>query len=178
MTIAVHRDPVERAAAAAQGQVISNFSGNIDGTEPQSFEVDNASCTVIEPLNHFYETFPVSVTASGAYDYTDLSISFDLDMQLTVYTDSYDPGDILTNCVTRFDDSGTVTLNAGTQYVFVVQPLFDATANTGDWEFELDGPGEVLRGTQAEAVPALPLPGLFALIGLLGLGVARALRRR
>lgn len=134
-------------SGAATAQVTSTFTGNIDGTEPQAFEVDDSTCTVIESLDHFYETFPAFVTETGNYAYSDQSISFDLDMQLTIYTPTYDPSNVLTNCVTRFDDSGTVALEAGVQYVFVVQPLFDSSFNTGDWEFDLNGPGQVIEGT-------------------------------
>jgi hypothetical protein len=139
--------------APAQAQVVSNFTGNIDGTEPQAYEVDDSTCTIIEPLFHYYETYEMYVTVSGAYDYTDLSIFYDLDMQLTIYTDSYDPSSVLTNCVTRFDDSGTVTLMEGQQYIFVVQSLFHDSFNTGDWEFEMDGPGQVIMGTVPTGEP-------------------------
>lgn len=166
-------------SGAANAQVTSTFTGNIDGTEPQAFEVDDSTCTVIEPLNHFYETFPAYVTQTGNYDYTDQSILFDLDMQLTIYTPTYDPNDILTNCVTRFDDSGTVTLQAGVQYVFVVQPLFDASFNTGDWEFDMTGPGEVIEGSAPPtAVPALSFWALLLLtMTILGGSMVVLMRR-
>lgn len=137
--------PTDRRVATAS-KAISTFTGNIDGTEPTSFEVDDSSCTIIEELEHYYETFDAIVTVTGDYDYTDVSITYDLDMQLTIYEDSYDPENVLDNCVTRMDDSGTVTLSAETQYVFVVQPLFDSSFNTGDWEFTMDGPGDVNEG--------------------------------
>jgi hypothetical protein len=147
--------------APTQAQVTSTFTGNIDGTEPESYEVDDSTCTIIETLFHYYETYEMYVTVSGAYDYTDLSIFYDLDMQLTVYTDSYDPSSVLTNCVTRYDDSGTFNLMAGQQYIFVVQSLFHDSFNTGDWEFEMVGPGSVIMGTvpveePVEAGPLMP----------------------
>ena len=147
-------------SGAANAQVTSTFTGNIDGTEPESFEVDNASCTVIEELLHHYETFPGFVTVTGDYDYVDQSIFFALDMQLTIYTPTYDPNSVLTNCVTRFDDTGTVSLEAGVQYVFVVQPLFDSLFDTGDWEFDMTGPGEVIEGTATPIAPPTPVPAL------------------
>lgn len=149
----------------AMAQTTSTFTGNIDGTEPESFEVDNSSCTVVEPLLHYYEQFPVTVSQSGEYTYEDQSIFFALDMQMTVYENSYDPSDVLINCVTRMDDLGTVDLTVGQQYVLVVQPLFDvgsSGSNTGDWEFDLTGPGEVVEGTIAPIEPATPVPTLSA----------------
>jgi hypothetical protein len=169
-------------SGAANAQVVSTFTGNIDGTEPEAYEVDDSTCTVIEPLFHYYETFEASVTETGDYDYTDQSIFFDLDMQLTIYTPTYDPTSVLTNCVTRFDDSGTVRLEAGVQYVFVVQPLLDDSFNTGDWEFDMTGPGTVQRGTAVPETPALPVPTLslwallllcMTMLGVSGLVLAR-----
>jgi len=172
------------ASASVQAQVTTTFSGNIDGSEPLSFEVDNSSCTVVEPLDHFYETFPAFVTSSGTYTYSDLSILFDLDMQLTIYTNSYDPTSVLTNCVTRMDDSGTVTLQAGQQYIFVVQNLFDGSPSdpfaTGDWEFTMTGPGPITQGSapSAVSVPAVSIWSLAVLILLsLSLGSWVLLRR-
>jgi len=171
-------------SGAANAQVTSTFTGNIDGTEPESFEVDNASCTVIEELLHHYETFPGFVTVTGDYDYVDQSIFFALDMQLTIYTPTYDPNSVLTNCVTRFDDTGTVSLEAGVQYVFVVQPLFDGLFDTGDWEFDMTGPGEVIEGsgapppTPAISVPVLSFWGLMLLVmALLGASMVALMRR-
>jgi len=143
-------------SSLAQAQVVSNFSGNIDGSEPESYEVDDETCTVIEPAFHHYETFAAYVTTTGSYDYSDLSITYDLDMQLTIYNGPYNPSSVLDNCVTRFDDSGTVDLTAGQNYVFVVQPLFDGSLDTGVWEFEMSGPGQVIQGiAEARSVPTL-----------------------
>jgi hypothetical protein len=120
----------------------STFTGVITGSEPTAYEVDDSACTAIEIIYHTYQTFTYTVTATGSYTYIDLSIAYAVDMQLTIYQSNYDPNNVLTNCVVKMDDGGSVNLTAGVTYVFVVQPLFNG--DTGVWEYSMTGPGDVI----------------------------------
>lgn len=79
-----------------------------------------------------------TVSNTGTYYYNDLSIVFDLDMCLHIYQGSFNPDSPATNLVTTLDDVGTVDLDAGQNYVFVIQP-FDA-AEAGEYFFALSPP--------------------------------------
>lgn len=164
-----------------QAQVISNFTGAIDGTEPTSPQLSSDCESISDQTGHFYETFEAFVTETGTYSYTDISIDNDLDMQLSIYTPSYDPNNALSNCVIRMDDDGSVNLTMGTPYVFVVQPLTDT--NIGDWEFEMDGPGNVQQGAlpvepvEPVGIPTLSTWAMLLLSILLMGGGMKAVRR-
>ena len=153
-------------AVPATAQVVSNFTGVIDGTEPT---FTSPFCSNAPNL---YEVLgPLTPSVTGLYQYTDLSISYALDMQIDVYEGNFDPLNPAANYVTgRDDDEASIALTAGTEYYFVVSPLC-GTAGTGIWEFELDGPGSVDAPLVAVNVPTLgpiSVAIMAVLLGILG----------
>ena len=160
-------------AVPATAQVVSNFTGDIDGTEP----------TFISPYcsnspNHYDLLGPLTPSATGSYNYLDLSIYYALDMQIDVYVGSFDPLNPLTNYFGGWDDGGTLALVAGTEYYFVVSPLCGVTG-FGVWEFELVGPGSVAAPLIAVDVPTLGPISVAVMAVLLGIfGTAMLWGRR
>ena len=80
--------------------------------------------------SQYHESGPVQVATSGTYTYLDISIYYDIDMCLQVYTAPFNPGAPEANRVTIMssdedfmDDEETVELVAGQDYYFVAQPL-------------------------------------------------------
>lgn len=81
---------------------------------------------------------PTQVSRSGIYYFSDLSINFNLDMCLQIYQGSFDPANPEANRIAVLDDIGNVTLEAGVNYEFVVQPLQDDIA--GEYFYALAPP--------------------------------------
>lgn len=72
----------------------------------------------------YVESGPMQVSATGTYYYTDILIEQDVDVCLQVYTAPFDPANPQDNRVGVYlDDFGTVELETGKDYYFVVQPL-------------------------------------------------------
>lgn len=92
--------------------------------------------------SQYQQTGPVRVATSGTYYYSDVSIGFDIDTCLQIYTAPFDPANPDSNRVlwdnekygvasTVGDDFGRINLQAGTDYYFVAQPL----TNSANGEF-------------------------------------------
>jgi hypothetical protein len=159
-------------AAPATAQVTTNFLGVIDGTEPTFV---SPYCSM-EP-NNYQVVGPLTPSISGSYGYEDLSIYYALDMQIDVYTGSFDPGNPSVNFYGGWDDLGIVPLTTGTDYYFVVSPLC-GVMGTGTWEFELNGPGSVEAALLANIPTLGPLSMaiLVILLGILGTALLRGYR--
>lgn len=119
----------------------TSFQGVLDGSEGNSTTGQHCFGTDVYDL-----VGPVTVDASGSYEYEDYSIFYDLDMMIAVYENSFDPANPTTNLVGSADDFALFNLNAGTNYYIVVQDLC-ASGDRGYWGFILTGPGAVLGGT-------------------------------
>lgn len=82
---------------------------------------------------------PMQVSRDGSYYYTDISIEFDIDMCLQVYSAPFDPANPDANRIgNALDDFGVVELTAGRDYYFVVQPL--ASTDAGEFFYVLAPP--------------------------------------
>lgn len=90
---------------------------------------------------YYQESGPVQVATSGSYYYTDVSIEFDVDMCLQVFTAPFDPANPEANRVgSDLDDFGVVELEAGRDYYFLVQPLATSTTLEGEYFYVLAPP--------------------------------------
>ena len=149
-------------AGPATAQVTTTFNGVLSGAEPT---FDSPYCG---DANTYNVVGPVTPTVSGNYDYVDLSIFITLDMQIDVYTGSFDPANPTANYFGGYDDFGTLGLTAGTHYYFVVSPLC-AHRPDGAWEFSLTGPGDVEAALIAVEVPTLGPISVAVMAILLGI---------
>ena len=115
-------------------------------------DISNSDPTADLPCSNsnYLATENVTVMETGTYYYTDLSITFDLDMCLHVYQGSFDAASPQTNLIASLDDVGSVELQSGTNYTLVVQP-FDA-GDTGEFFYALAPPAPSgSRPTRPEA---------------------------
>lgn len=87
----------------------------------------------------YQEVGPVQVARAGTYYYADISINYAVDMCLQVYSAPFNPASPSANRVgVEMDDFGVVELEAGEDYYFVAQPLFDS--QDGEFFFVLAPP--------------------------------------
>ena len=144
-------------AAPASAQFSNRIQGTLDGTEP----------TFASPFcgaaNNYTVVGPLTPSATADFYYRDLSISYDLDMQIDVYTGTFDPLNPLTNYFGGVDDWGTLNLTAGTDYLFVVSRL--CGTGVGVWDFVLAGSEDLVgsgdptwNGTLTGAEPTFDSP--------------------
>jgi len=114
------------------------MEGRFGSTDP----VVETACGV----SQYHQSGPVQVSTTGTYYYADISFwTNDIDLCLQVFTAPFDPSNPTANRVGTsdpggafLDDVGTVELEAGRDYWFVVQPL-DIEAY-GDYFFLLAPP--------------------------------------
>jgi hypothetical protein len=144
-------------AAPASAQYSNRIQGTLDGTEPT---FDSPFCG---DANNYTVVGPLTPSASGPFYYRDLSISYDVDMQIDVYTGSFDPLNPLTNYFGGYDDWATLNLTAGTSYLFVVSRL--CGTGSGVWDFVLAGSEDLVgsgdmtwMGTITGAEPTFASP--------------------
>lgn len=129
----------------------STFTGTLTESNPvyPVGRPDNSSCnSVIDDLlpdKYVYQLLYVSATETGTYNYRDIGY-LDLstfDIEVAVFDGPFDPNNPLNNCITSMDDIATVDLEAGKQYILAVTSYDVPT--TGDYEFSLTGPGDVVE---------------------------------
>ena len=112
------------------------------------FASTDPTSTTVCSSGQYHATGPMSVSRTGTYQYTDVSYyaSF-FDVCVLVYEGAFDPARPDLNRVPAqdfwsgndfLDDDGSVYLEAGKQYTFVVQPLGGAAV--GDYFFVLAPP--------------------------------------
>jgi hypothetical protein len=91
-----------------------------EGTIAQNDPTANSDCGD----SQYQEFGPIQVSRSGTYYYTDISINYEVDMCLQIYSAPFNPNATNANRVgSPMDDFGTIELQAGQNYYFVVQPL-------------------------------------------------------
>jgi hypothetical protein len=129
---------VPDADAATPSRWVLTF----DGTEPT---FDSPYCGDANG----YQVVTVTPPSSGEYHYVDLSISYDIDMQIDVYENSFDPLNPATNYVDGLDDRGPLTLTSGTTYFIVVSGLCDGSV-VGTADFAITGPADLLGTDSVE----------------------------
>lgn len=133
------------SSASTQAQNLFTISGNIN-TQSPSFNRPAADCNTLSGNTTRYDLAVFSVDTSGIYNVISTQSGFD--GFIHVYTDDFDRGNPLRNCVTGNDDSGstsqsqlTVTLQADVIY-FLVTSGFDSAQN-GSFNNTIQGVGNV-----------------------------------
>lgn len=138
----------ERVWINREGAWAMTFSGPGDVSSVATAEVPEftgGNFTAGEPTastecgnSQYQETGPVRVSSEGTYSFLDVSINYDVDMCLQIYSAPFDPDSPEANRVGLLDDDGSVDLETGQDYYFVVQP-FDTPAN-GEYFYVLAPP--------------------------------------
>jgi hypothetical protein len=131
----------------------SVLSGIFDGSE-SSVATLPGNCDSGGKLA-YQEIRPVRVSASGTYTVVDALQTFGVDVIAEIYEGSFNPGSPLNNLLTPdgIDVADDVTLNAGTNYVLVVQRWCEQLRE-GAWSVTFSGPGEVTSDSVV-SVPAM-----------------------
>jgi hypothetical protein len=131
----------------------SVLSGIFDGSE-SSVATLPGNCDSGGELA-YQEIRPVRVSASGTYTVVDALQTFGVDVIAVIYEGSFNPGSPLNNLLTPdgIDVADDVTLNAGTNYVLVVQRWCEQLRE-GAWSVTFSGPGEVTSDSVV-SVPAM-----------------------
>jgi hypothetical protein len=131
----------------------SVLSGIFDGSE-SSVATLPGNCDSGGELA-YQEIRPVRVSASGTYTVVDALQTFGVDVIAEIYEGSFNPGSPLNNLLTPdgIDVADDVTLNAGTNYVLVVQRWCEQLRE-GAWSVTFSGPGEVTSDSVV-SVPAM-----------------------
>jgi len=115
-------------------------SGSFDGTEPILPEELYCGNT------WYQETGPIRVPKSGDYVYSDSSVHYAVDIVFAIYRDGFNAASPFNNLHTILDDGGSVALEEGVDYYFVVMPFCDNVA--GDFRYVLMGPSDVFLITE------------------------------
>jgi len=149
---------------------VQGYSGDFTGTDP----IFASPACGGDPTSYAVAG-PFLPPVTGIYAYGDMSISYDVDIQIEIYEGSFDPANPNANYVETFDDQGAVELRRGTPYYLVVGPLSCSTETTGAWDFVI---ALGIPTTSILEIPTLGPLGLGALaLALVALALV-ALRRR
>jgi len=124
------------------GNVTSAVSRMIPAmTQGQFTEDDPVAATECNPSGYYQESGPMQVASSGQYFYSDILLYGEVDACLQVYTAPFNPASPNDNRVgAALDDAGSVELEAGRDYWFVVQPLEFSFDQTGEYFYVLAPP--------------------------------------
>jgi hypothetical protein len=123
----VNRQGAWSIAFAGPGEVLSAEKASVPEMTYGSFTSDDPVADTECGNSQYQQSGPVQVMISGTHYYTDLSIEFDVDMCLQIFTAPFNPANPGANRVEVIDDFGSVDLEAGKDYYFVVQPLNSAS---------------------------------------------------
>lgn len=111
------------------GSVTSTANRTVPAMTQGEFSGGDPTASTECSTGQFVETGPVQVSSTGTYYYSDVSIQFDVDICLQVYSAPFDPGNPNANRVDFAspegwaDDWDSIELQEGQNYYFVVQPL-------------------------------------------------------
>ena len=143
---------VQQWCANVEGAWAVTFSGPGNVTSPVSrnfppetqgsiLSGDPTASTDCGDALRYQQAGPVQVQQGGTYYYTDILLETDVDACLQVYTAPFNPANPNANRVgSELDDFGTVELQAGQDYYFVVQPLEEFGPDTGEFFYVLAPP--------------------------------------
>ena len=105
------------------GNVTSDLKVSVPQMTEGSFPEDDPTTATDCGDSQFQESGPVRVTTSGTYYYTDISINYAVDMCLQIYSAPFNAAEPDANRISLMDDFGSVELESGKDYYFLVQPL-------------------------------------------------------
>ncbi len=112
------------SSSVAKADVPEMTGGNFTADDPTAFTQCGDS--------QYEETGPLQVSSDGDYSFQDFSIIFEVDdlvdVCVQVYSAPFNPGSPEANRVGLLDDEGSIELETGQDYYFVVQP-FDVPTN-------------------------------------------------
>ncbi len=127
----VNREGAWAVTFSGPGALTSASKVNIPDWTDGEFTIDDPTSSTDCGNSQYQQTGPIQVSTSGTYYYRDVSLDFDVDMCLQVYTAPFNPSNPNANRVFAEDDEGSVELQSGTDYYFVAQPL--QSAKTGEF---------------------------------------------
>ncbi|WP_028603568.1 IPTL-CTERM sorting domain-containing protein [Ottowia thiooxydans] len=150
-------------ALSAQAQVTTNLSYSLALTDAPMFNRYSGGqpCDIDStPIDNRYRTMPMTVTATGAYSFSDVSGS---NGTMAVYSGPFNPASLGTNCVASVDDGSTLTLAAGTYTLVMtsfggVSPGEGAPDIPGNFAYRIEGPAAISLNVQ----PVNPTPTVTA----------------
>ena len=125
-------------AFSGPGNVTSAVSRNVPlETQGLLLGDDPRADTACGDNLRYRQSGPVQVQTGGTYYYSDIFTFYDVDACLQIYTAPFDPGNPGANRVgVAMDDFGTVELQPGQDYYFLVQAL-DFGPDTGEYFYVL-----------------------------------------
>ena len=124
--------PGSASSTTHEVSVSSHTMGSFTNSDPS---ISSSWCG-----DKYQETEAVRVSRTGTYYYNDVSINFDVDMCLSIYSAPFNPSNPNANLVGRWDERGTFELRAGRDYYFVVQPWDDGETGEFFYTLVLEGP--------------------------------------
>ena len=127
----VNREGAWSVTLTGPGDVISDLKVSVPAMTEGSFSDNDPVADTDCGNSQYKQSGPMQVSRTGTYYYTDLSINYDVDMCLQIFSAPFNPASPAANRIEIFDDFGSVQLEAGKDYYFVAQPL--DTPDTGDY---------------------------------------------
>ncbi len=124
------------------GEVSSSARADVPEFTGGDFTSGNPTASTECGDSQYQETGPVRVSSDGAYSFLDISLTYDVDVCLQVYSAPFNPDSPEANRVGLLDDEGNIELETGQDYYFVVQP-FDVPTN-GEFFYVLAPPAPFL----------------------------------
>lgn len=126
------------------GNVSSGLARNVpDQTQGLLNNSDPVASTDCNVAGFYEERGPIRVQTSGTYFYTDVSVEYEVDACLQVYTAPFNPADSRANRLgVELDDFGALQLEADQDYYFVVQALEGTLAEEGEFFYVLAPPAD------------------------------------
>lgn len=115
------------------------FDGRFDGAEPVLGALPG-QCNGAGSLGYRVAE-PFQVSASGNYEISDVGQQVQVDVVMALYQGSFDPAAPAQNLVAGIDEGGLLALQAGVDYVLVVQEW--CFHQVGRWGVSLRGPGTI-----------------------------------
>jgi hypothetical protein len=123
----VNRQGAWAATFSGPGNVTSANKVSVPEWTEGNFLSDDPTSNSACGNSQYQETGPIRVSTAGTHYFRDISLDFDVDMCLQIYTAPFDSVNPNNNRIFQADDEGQVELQPGIDYYFVTQPLDTAT---------------------------------------------------
>jgi hypothetical protein len=120
------------------GNVIAGNVVTVPGFTMGTFTNGDPTANLKCGDKQYIESGPIQLNTSGTYYYSDMSVIFDVDVCVQIYSAPFNSANPDSNLVARLDDIGQVELEAGKDYYFIAQPLGSSTL--GDFFYILAPP--------------------------------------
>lgn len=120
------------------GEVTSDRLATVPGFTMGEFSGSDATADTACGDSAYHESGPFRPAAGGTHYFTDISIHFDVDVCLLVYSAPFDPDNPSANLVADLTDFDSVELDADQDYYLVAQP--ESGPDSGEYFFVLAPP--------------------------------------